>query len=83
MDDRERQNIIDHLRMLEQQKVSIYHFLQQLHTIIEEMNLMYDAIEEYLMVIRAEVGEEEVREARDNIVPLFYRENTDEPEESA
>ena len=82
MDDRERQNIIDHLRMLEQQKV-IYHFLQQLHTIIEEMNLMYDAIEEYLMVIRAEVGEEEVREARDNIVPLFYRENTDEPEESA
>ena len=83
MDDRERQNIIDHLRMLEQQKVSIYHFLQQLHTIIEEMNLMYDAIEEYLMVIRAEVGEEEVREARDNIVPLFYRENTDEPGESA
>jgi len=83
MDDRERQNIIDHLRMLEQQKVSIYHFLQQLHTIIEEMNLMYDAIEEYLMVIRAEVGEEEVKEARDNIVPLFYRENTDEPEESA
>tara|TARA_R110002020_G_scaffold6291_4_gene26333 strand:+ start:1349 stop:1600 length:252 start_codon:yes stop_codon:yes gene_type:complete len=83
MDDRERQNIIDHLRMLEQQKVSIYHFLQQLHTIIEEMNLMYDAIEEYLMVIRAEVGEEEVKEARDNIVPLFYRENTDEPGESA
>ena len=69
--------------MLEQQKVSIYHFLQQLHTIIEEMNLMYDAIEEYLMVIRAEVGEEEVKEARDNIVPLFYRENTDEPGESA
>jgi len=83
MDDRERQNIIDHLRMLEQQKVHIYHFLTQLHTIIEEMNLMYDAIEEYLMVIRAEVGEEEVKEARDNIVPLFYRENTDEPEESA
>ena len=83
MDDRERQSIIDHLRMLEQQKVSIYHFLQQLHTIIEEMNLMYDAIEEYLMVIRAEVGEEEVKEARDNIVPLFYRENTDEPGESA
>ena len=82
MDERERQNIIDHLRMLEQQKVSIYHFLQQLHTIIEEMNLMYDAIEEYLMVIRAEVGEEEVKEARDNIVPLSHR-NTDEPGESA
>ena len=83
MDERERQNIIDHLRMLEQQKVSIQHFLVQLHAVIEEMNLMYDAIEEYLMAIRAEVGEEEVREARDNIVPLFHRENTDEPEESA
>jgi hypothetical protein len=32
--------------------------------------------------MRAEVGEEEVKEARDNIVPLFHR-NTDEPGESA
>ena len=80
MDEHER--LLSQLRILEQQKVSIQHFLVQLHNVIEEMNLMYEAIEEYLMVMRTEIPEKEVMEVRDNIVPLFHR-NTDEPEESA
>lgn len=79
MDEHER--LLSQLRILEQQKVSIQHFLVQLHNVIEEMNLMYEAIEEYLMVMRTEIPEKEVMEVRDNIVPLFHR-NTDEPEES-
>ena len=81
MDEHER--LLSQLRILEQQKVSIQHFLVQLHNVIEEMNLMYEAIEEYLMVMRTEIPEKEVMEVRDNIVPLFHRRNTDEPEESA
>ena len=80
MDEHER--LLSQLRILEQQKVSIKHFLVQLHNVIEEMNLMYEAIEEYLMVMRTEIPEKEVMEVRDNIVPLFHRRNTDEPEES-
>lgn len=80
MDEHER--LLSQLRILEQQKVSIQHFLVQLHNVIEEMNLMYEAIEEYLMVMRTEIPEKEVMEVRDNIVPLFHRRNTDEPEES-
>lgn len=80
MDEHER--LLTQLRILEQQKVSIHHFLVQLHRVIEEMNVMYEAIEEYLMILRTEIPEEEVMEVRDNIVPLFHR-NTDEPEESA
>ena len=80
MDEHER--LLSQLRILEQQKVSIHHFLVQLHNVIEEMNLMYEAIEEYLMILRTEIPEKEVMEVRDNIVPLFHR-NTDEPEESA
>ena len=80
MDEHER--LLSQLRILEQQKVSIQHFLVQLHNVIEEMNLMYEAIEEYLMILRTEIPEKEVMEVRDNIVPLFHR-NTDEPEESA
>ena len=80
MDEHER--LLSQLRILEQQKVSIQHFLVQLHNVIEEMNLMYEAIEEYLMVMRTEIPEKEVMEVRDNIVPLFHR-NSDEPEESA
>ena len=79
MDEHER--LLSQLRILEQQKVSIQHFLVQLHNVIEEMNLMYEAIEEYLMVMRTEIPEKEAMEVRDNIVPLFHR-NTDEPEES-
>lgn len=79
MDEHER--LLSQLRILEQQKVSIQHFLVQLHNVIEEMNLMYEAIEEYLMVMRTEIPEKEVMEVRDNIVPLFHR-NSDEPEES-
>ena len=79
MDEHER--LLSQLRILEQQKVSIQHFLVQLHNVIEEMNLMYEAIEEYLMILRTEIPEKEVMEVRDNIVPLFHR-NTDEPEES-
>ena len=80
MDEHER--LLSQLRILEQQKVSIQHFLVQLHNVIEEMNLMYEAIEEYLMVMRTEIPEKEAMEVRDNIVPLFHRRNTDEPEES-
>lgn len=80
MDEHER--LLSQLRILEQQKVSIQHFLVQLHNVIEEMNLMYEAIEEYLMILRTEIPEKEVMEVRDNIVPLFHRRNTDEPEES-
>ena len=79
MDEHER--LLSQLRILEQQKVSIQHFLVQLHNVIEEMNLMYEAIEEYLMVMRTEIPEKEAMEVRDNIVPLFHR-DTDEPEES-
>ena len=79
MDEHER--LLSQLRILEQQKVSIQHFLVQLHNVIEEMNLMYEAIEEYLMILRTEIPEKEVMEVRDNIVPLFHR-NSDEPEES-
>ena len=80
MDEHER--LLSQLRILEQQKVSIQHFLVQLHNVIEEMNLMYEAIEEYLMILRTEIPEKEVMEVRDNIVPLFHRRITDEPEES-
>ena len=80
MDEHER--LLSQLRILEQQKVSIQHFLVQLHNVIEEMNLMYEAIDEYLMVMRTEIAEKEAMEVRDNIVPLFHRRNTDEPEES-
>ena len=79
MDEHER--LLSQLRILEQQKVSIQHFLVQLHNVIEEMNLMYEAIEEYLMILRTEIPEKEVMEVRDNIVPLFHR-NSAEPEES-
>ena len=81
MDEHER--LLSQLRILEQQKVSIQHFLVQLHNVIEEMNLMYEAIEEYLMILRTEIPEKEVMEVRDNIVPLFHRRNTDEPEDIA
>ena len=79
MDEHER--LLSQLRILEQQKVSIQHFLVQLHNVIEEMNLIYEAIEAYLIVMRTEIPEKEAMEVRDNIVPLFHR-NTDEPEES-
>ena len=81
MDEHER--LLSQLRILEQQKVSIQHFLVQLHNVIEEMNLMYEAIEEYLMILRTEIPEKEVMEVRDNIVPLFHRRKTDEPEDIA
>jgi len=47
---------------------------------IEELNLMHEIIQEYLMELRLQGG---VTEVKDNVVPLFHKPHDDEPEDIA
>ena len=73
-------DIDEHVFKMESFKASIEHFLVKHHAIIEELNLMHEVIQEYLMQIRVQGG---VTEVKDNVVPLFHKPHDNEPEDIA